>query len=78
MEYTMLVNSSDVVLKAGTLRAALVFSKRYSRILFQTRGSKLMDGRLLNSAKSSRWQTKRVSSSERPMWKIQQVLIPYR
>ena len=60
----MLVNSSDVESKAGTPRAALVFSKRYGRILFHTRIFKLMGGRLLNSAKSSRWQIKRVSSSE--------------
>lgn len=72
----MLVNNSDVVSKAGTLRAALVFSKRYGRIPFNIRESKLMDGRLLNSAKSSRWQIKRVSSSERPMWKIEHVLTP--
>ena len=66
----MLVNNSDVVSKVGTPRVGLVSSKRYNRSLLNIRGSKLMDGRLLSSAKSSRWQIKRVFSSERLMWGI--------
>ena len=30
MEYTMLVNNSDVLSKVGTLKAGLEFLKRYS------------------------------------------------